>query len=526
MTSSAIATPTSQSRHLTFEDLRGLRAEGYVRDSTLDQKDGYGPEIQRKAIDTFAGSYGLEVGGAWYTDFITGTSSLKRSGFQLALQDARSDHFEVLLVYRTSRFARNRADAIRYKQELRALGKVVVFVSQGIISGNDNDFLNEGINEVLDEHYSRNLSRWVSDGLRMKHENGMVNGKAPLGYRSEKAEDGKRERKVPDPATMKTLLELLRCYASGRYSHKTLADHLNAHGHRTMEGNAFTKGGVEHVLGNRFYEGKAVYHPGQVDEEVRQGEHRVPEEVKVLWVRCQDVKRERSRPGQFGPRGKSRIYPLTGIMICDHCEKPYHGEAVHGRRRVYRRMYHYGRRCEVSPRSVNADRFENEFGRSVLSHLSLDESWREAILKAVSAEGLQPDNTSELKRVDVVLTNLRKQHLWGAVSDAEFQSEFKVLEQQRRSLSSQKRSIDGPDLDRAAQLLKDLPALWSHPGVEGAQRKELAHEIFEQVRVRGSRLVAVTPRDRFAPLFAHAVTSRKVMGLVGVTGLEPATSSC
>ena len=30
-------------RAVTFEDLRGLRAEGYVRDSTLDQRDGFGP---------------------------------------------------------------------------------------------------------------------------------------------------------------------------------------------------------------------------------------------------------------------------------------------------------------------------------------------------------------------------------------------------------------------------------------------------------------------------------------------------
>lgn len=61
----------------------------------------------------------------------------------------------MLVVYHTSRFARNRADAILYKQELRGLGTTVVFVSQGIISGNDNDFLTEGINEVLDEQYSR-----------------------------------------------------------------------------------------------------------------------------------------------------------------------------------------------------------------------------------------------------------------------------------------------------------------------------------------------------------------------------------
>ena len=41
-------------RQMTFEDLKGLRAEGYIRDSTLDQKDGFGPELQRRAIDAFA----------------------------------------------------------------------------------------------------------------------------------------------------------------------------------------------------------------------------------------------------------------------------------------------------------------------------------------------------------------------------------------------------------------------------------------------------------------------------------------
>ncbi len=123
---------------------------------------------------------------------------MKRSGFIQALQDAQQDHFDVLLVYHTSRFARNRADAIQYKTQLAALGKTIVFVSQGILSGRDQGFLSEGINEVLDEHYSRNLSRWVADGFWVKHQEGYANGVAPLGYRSQKLESGRRERKVPD----------------------------------------------------------------------------------------------------------------------------------------------------------------------------------------------------------------------------------------------------------------------------------------------------------------------------------------
>ncbi len=37
-----------------FEDLRGLRAVGYIRDSKLDQREGYGPDIQRNNEQRFA----------------------------------------------------------------------------------------------------------------------------------------------------------------------------------------------------------------------------------------------------------------------------------------------------------------------------------------------------------------------------------------------------------------------------------------------------------------------------------------
>ena len=74
-------------RELTYEDLKGMTAEGYIRDSTEDQRDGFGPELQKKAIENFAKTYGLFLGAAWYTDFITGTSTLKRSGFLEALLD-------------------------------------------------------------------------------------------------------------------------------------------------------------------------------------------------------------------------------------------------------------------------------------------------------------------------------------------------------------------------------------------------------------------------------------------------------
>lgn len=188
-----MAALTHLGKQPTFEDLKGLRAEGYIRDSTVDQRDGFGPELQRRAIEGFARAYDLLLGHAWFTDFITGTSIGKRSGFQHILQDAHLDRFDVLLVYHTSRFARNRADAIRYKEELRRLGKTTVFVSQGIISGNDNDFLNEGINEVLDEHYSRNLERRTQGEASERHR------ERRAAFRLQKRETGQRQEGAQGP---------------------------------------------------------------------------------------------------------------------------------------------------------------------------------------------------------------------------------------------------------------------------------------------------------------------------------------
>ena len=173
-----------RNHQFTFEDLKDLRAEAYVRDSTIDQRDGFGPDIQHRNIERFAQMYELHLGNRWYTEFVSGRTVEKREQFQAILADAKVDLFDVLLVDHTSRFGRNQAECIHYKDELKALGKVVVFVSQGIISGSDRDFLAERINETMDEGYSRNLSRYITEGLEGKVNSGLHVGPPSLGYKS------------------------------------------------------------------------------------------------------------------------------------------------------------------------------------------------------------------------------------------------------------------------------------------------------------------------------------------------------
>ena len=157
-------------------------------------------------------------------------------------------------------------------------------MTQGIISGSERDFLNERINETMDEQYSRNLSRYVSAGLAEKSEHGYAVGPPPLGYMSEILAGRKGERKVPNPETMPALLMALRDYATGQFSFRDVADRLNAQGYRTRTGRPFTGASIRDVVGNRIYEGIVVYHEGRPDELVTNGPQEVSQEVKALWT--------------------------------------------------------------------------------------------------------------------------------------------------------------------------------------------------------------------------------------------------
>lgn len=514
-------------RQMTFEDLKGLRANGYIRDSTLDQRDGFGPDIQERNVRRFADSYSLVLGDRWYKEFVSGRSVRRREAFQQFVEDAQLDMFDVLLVDHTSRFGRNQAECIRYKEELQRLGKVVVFVSQGIISGSDRDFLNERINETLDEAYSRNLSRYVAAGMAEKAAQGLANGVAPLGYSSEKLQNGKRERKVADSKSMPVLLELLRCYVTGHYSYLTLADHLNGLGHRNREGRPFTRGSIEQVLENRFYVGKAVWHPGEPEEQVRDGSHEVPAEVKELWLKCQDVKRERARMAAGHPRAPARSYPFSRILACHRCGSPYHGEAVRKRGRMVLRLFHVrqgeGRACGVSPASQTVRALTHQFGDRVLPYLRPGEDWRPRITAALARGRTSALDGGKVQRLKQALENLRKQHLWGHLPDEDYLRERLTLERELKALEGPSQVVHLPNLERAAQLLSDLPALWTHPGVTDQQREALVKETFNRITIEGDTLVSIEPRPSYVPLFATLVTGEGV-GYRKVNSARPDTS--
>src|SRR5438128_532912 len=147
------------------------RAVAYVRESTEEQGQGFSPDAQREAIRTFAAENGLALVGE-YCDYHSGWKRADgRPEFQRLMSDVAERRFDCVLVYHTSRFARNQVEARRYKQMLRErLGIRVLSVTQpmGEDPSDPAAFLAESIHEMFDEYYSVSLSFWTRTGLREK----------------------------------------------------------------------------------------------------------------------------------------------------------------------------------------------------------------------------------------------------------------------------------------------------------------------------------------------------------------------
>ncbi len=232
---------------------------------------------------------------------------------------------------------------------------------------------------------------------------------------------------------------LLETYASGRFSYRDVADQLNAQGYLTSTGRGFIGASIRDVLANRFYEGKVVYHRGQPDEALIDGVHKVPEEVKDLWLKCQEIKELRRNTTAGHPRGPAVYFPLSRVLACFHCGSPYYGEAVRKFDKVDLRLSHErraaDRRCNNKPRSQSVSALVNQMGERVIPNLNLGSTWKTRVLAALKPEEPLQQNQGQPERLQRALENLRKQHQWGDLSDDAYRREREPLDRQLKLLA-------------------------------------------------------------------------------------------
>ena len=190
-----------------------------------------------------------------YTDEALSARTDDRPAFQRMIKDAQNNYFDVLVVHKIDRFARDRFDDAHYKRILKLAGIGVEFVEQRI-DGSPEGIILESVLVGMAEYYSQNLAKEVKKGLKenalqAKHNGGIP----PLGY------DVANGQYVINEQEAKIVQDIFSLRAQGR-GYTEIVAYLQNRGYKTKRGGPFGKNSIHDMLKNKKYIG--IYTFGRV----------------------------------------------------------------------------------------------------------------------------------------------------------------------------------------------------------------------------------------------------------------------
>ena len=297
----------------------------YIRVST-DKQEELSPDSQKRLLLEYAKNHNMIVSQKHiYTENgISGRKADKRPKFQQMIAAAKSEEhpFDVILLWKFSRFARNQEESIVYKSMLRNKCHVdVVSISEPLIEGPFGGLI-ERIIEWMDEFYSIRLSGDVTRGMTENALRGAYQCRPPLGYRIpyHKA----TPEIVPEEAEIVRLI--FDKYVNGRMSLFALTKYLNGLGLKTNRGKPFEKRSLEYILQNPGYAGdvrwnRTVNETKEIRDPsewiIRPGHH--PAIIsKELFLAAQERFQAEYKPRNAKPSEISRHW-LSGLLKCPSC---------------------------------------------------------------------------------------------------------------------------------------------------------------------------------------------------------------
>lgn len=297
----------------------------YIRVSTHDQEE-LSPDAQKRLILDYSKKNGYIVtdDNIFIDGGISGKKADKRPAFMkmISLAKAKEHPFDVILVWKYSRFARNQEESIVYKSLLKKNNVEVVSVSEPLVDGPFGSLI-ERIIEWMDEYYSIRLSGEVMRGMTENALRGGYQSTLPLGYKMDK------ETGIPyiyEPAAIIVKM-IYNEYISGK-AVVEIARIVNDIGYRTTRGSTFEQRTIKYILENPFYCGIVRWNRQQHESHtlkdksewiLAEGKHE-PLFTKEYWDNVQLLIKQRSRP--FKAHSTAGIkHWLSGIIQCSNCYK-------------------------------------------------------------------------------------------------------------------------------------------------------------------------------------------------------------
>ncbi len=299
-----------------------MRAVLYARVSSDQQaeKDLSIPS-QLRAMREHAEKSGWQVVQEFVDEALSGKTT-RRPDFKnmITLAKQKPKIVDVIIVWKFSRFARNREDSIVYKSLLRKAG-VQVFSLNEKVEDSPSGRLLEGIIESMDEFYSDNLAQDTRRGMKEAAQRGyFYGGRAPLGYKAIKVKEGQTEhsRLVIDPVHESTVRKIFDLSFQG-HGGMEIAKILNGARLLTASGKLWGKTSIYSVLNNSMYTGNTVY-----NRTLSKHEPTLVPDTHAAYISLEQHRTIKAtfgdrRPKEFSPRSVASPYLLSGLVRCAEC---------------------------------------------------------------------------------------------------------------------------------------------------------------------------------------------------------------
>ena len=228
-----------------------MKAVIYARYSSDNQREE-SIEGQIRECTAFAEKNGITI-LRHYIDRAFSAKTDNRPEFQNMIKDSGKRLFDMIIVWKLDRFARNRYDSARYKAALKKNGVKVVSATEVISDGAEGIIL-ESVLEGYAEYYSADLSEKVVRGMTENALKSKYNGGTlPIGYQIDSDQCFQL-----DPLTAPFVREAFQRYDEGA-TMTQIRDWLNGQGVKNTRGQKMTYNSIQHLLNNRRYIGEYTY---------------------------------------------------------------------------------------------------------------------------------------------------------------------------------------------------------------------------------------------------------------------------
>ena len=294
----------------------------YARYSSDNQREE-SIEGQIRECTAYAEKNGITI-VKHYIDRALSAKTDNRPEFQQMIKDSEKRLFDIVLVWKLDRFARNRYDSAHYEYQLERNHVKLVSATEPISEGPAGIMVKSMLTGMA-EYYSAELSEKVVRGMTENVLKGKYNGGTiPIGY----TVDEEKFFQI-DPLKAPFVVEVFQRYNDGA-TMKELMNWLNDSGVTTNRNQKFTYNSIQTLLTNRRYIGenrfKDIVMPDSIPVIIE----------KELFDSVQDkIAKNRRAPARHKAEDD---YLLTTKLFCGMCGAMMFGECGTSRNK---NVHHY-----------------------------------------------------------------------------------------------------------------------------------------------------------------------------------------